>query len=415
MEYFCILASFACVVATYIYASVRERTYLNVLTPTFAFMVPANYLLDLYHLWLFGPSGSQFGYALIYACYAATFVAFALGYLKMRLPPLRLPFTAAGATGNGLAPYLVLAAAVALYSPVLIEFRADLANPRHIYEQTRSGYGTYFFLSTALCYLALVLIIFKARRGRFELVVFTSLCLVFLWLHGSKGQMLLLVFVFSTYWVYVRAKSVALVRFLVFGTAMMFVGVGLFLLTNPSLLLSHEDLQGIAAYSEYTRNALLVIDSDVGPLYGRLSLEQQVYARVPRPLFPDKPNDYGVLYLAEHFFPDAFQAGQGAPAFSFGPELADFGVLALPLLFFESLLGGMLLNMFMNSLRRHRSPGDFIMVLFGSGVCLIPLPGSYLLPEILVMAIAANILHGMRLSPKRSVPGSAAQPGAGFR
>jgi hypothetical protein len=403
VEFFCILASFACVVATYVYVSVRERSYLNVLTPTFAFLVPANYLLELYHLWLFGPSGSHFAYALMYACYTATFMAFALGYLKMRVPAVRLPFTTGKATGNGLAPYLVLAAAVALYWPVLSEFRADLANPRHIYEQTRSGYGTYFFLSTTLCYLALVLLLFKGRLGRFELALFTLMCLVFLWLHGSKGQMLLVVFILAAYQVYVRAKTMSLVSFALFGAALGGVGVGLFLLTNPSLLVNSEDLQGIAAYSDYTRNGLLLIDSNVGPLYGKLSLEQQIYSRVPRPLFPDKPNDFGALYLAEHFFPDAFQAGMGAPAFSFGTELADFGVLALPFLFLESFLGGVLLNIFMKSLRRHQGPGDFIMVLFASGLPVIPLSGAFLLPESLILAIAANIIHSMRRSPRRAI------------
>jgi hypothetical protein len=415
VEFFCILTSFACVVTTYVYVSVREQSYLNVLTPTFAILVPANYLLELYHLWLFGPSGSQFAYALMYACYTATFVAFALGYLKTRVPALRLPFTAGEATGNGLAPYLVLAAAVALYSPVLIEFRGFLTHPRDVYEQTRTGYGTYYFLSTTLCYLALVLLLFKCRPGRFELALFTLMCLVFLWLHGSKGQMLLAVFILAMYWVYVRAKRMSLVRFALFGGALGCVGVGLFLVTNPSLLVDREDLQGIADYSDYTRNGLLLIDSDVGPLYGRLSIEQQIYSRVPRPLFPDKPNDYGVLYLAEHFYPDSFQRGAGSPAFGFGIELADFGVLALPILLLESFLGGMLLNMFMKSLRRHQSPGDFMLVLFATGMPVIPLPGAFLLPEMLILAIAANILHSMRLSPRRAIPaavGSGAQAGA---
>jgi hypothetical protein len=330
-------------------------------------------------------------------------VAFALGYTKTRVPTLRLPFASGAATGNGLAPYLVLGAAVMLYMPVLIEFRGALTNPREIYEQTRSGYGVYFFLSTTLCYLALVLLLFKRRLRRLELGLFSLLCTVFLWLHGSKGQMLLIVFILAIYWVYVRAKSLSLARFAVFGTVLTSLGVGLFLLTNPLLLVNSEGLQGISAYSDYTRNGMLVIDSDVGPLFGRLSLEQQIYSRIPRPLFPDKPNDFGVLYLAEHFFPAAFQKGAGAPAFSFGSELADFGVLALPLLLLESFFSGMLLNMFMTGLRRYRSPGDFVMVLFAAGLSLIPLAGAFMLPESLLLAIVVNILHGMRLSPRREI------------
>jgi hypothetical protein len=403
VELFCILASLACVVATYVYVSRRERSYLNVLTPSFAFLVPANYLLELYHLWLFGPTASAFAYALMYACYTATFVAFALGYLKTRVPALRLPFTMEAATGNGLAPYLVLAVAVALYLPVLIEFRGALLNPRQIYEQTRSGYGVYFFLSTTVCYLALVLLLFKRRLGRVELALFTLLCMIFLWLHGSKGQMLLIVFILAMHWVYVRAKRLSLARFAVFGVVLGGIGAGLFLLTNPLLLVDRQGLQGISGYSDYTRNGMLVIDSNVGPLYGKLTLEQQIYSRVPRPLFPGKPADFGSLYLAEHFFPAAFQQGSGAPAFSFGNELADFGVLALPLLLLESFFGGMLLHMFMKSLRRYQGPGDFVMMLFASGLPLIPLSGAFLLPESLILAIAANVLHGLRLSPRRAL------------
>jgi hypothetical protein len=409
LEFFCILASFACVTGTYIYVSVRERSYLNVMTPTFAFLVPSSYLLESYHLWLYGPSGSAFAYALLYGCYTVTFVMLALGYLKTRVPALRLPFTAPVNTGNTLAPYLVLAAAVVLYSPVLIEFRDDLANPRQIYEQTRSGYGVFFFLSTTLCYVALVLFLFKPRYGRVELILFTAMCLVLLWLHGSKGQLLVVVFILALHWVYVRGRNMSLARFALFGAGMVSFGIGLFLIINPSMLVNNDDVQGIAAYSDYTRNSLLLIDSDVGPLYGRLSLEQQIYTRLPRPLFPDKPNDFGAIYLAEHFFPDAFQRGAGAPAFIFGIELADFGVLALPLLLFESILGGMLLKLFMNSLRRRPGPGNFLMMLFASGVTVIPLAGAFLLPEMLLLAIVANVLHGMRLSPRRPL---AAVPGA---
>jgi hypothetical protein len=225
--------------------------------------------------------------------------------------------------------------------------------------------------------------------------------MVFIWLHGSKGQMLLILFILAMYWVYVRGKRLSLARFAVFGTVLGGVGIGLFLLTNPMIFVN-GGIQGISAYSDYTRNGMLVIDSSIGPLYGRLSLEQQIYSRVPRPLFPDKPNDFGSLYLAEHFFPAAFQQGSGAPAFSFGVELADFGVLALPILLLENFFAGMLLNMFMQSLRRHRGPGDFIMVLFACGVTMVPVSGAFLLPESLILAAAVNILHSLRLSPRHA-------------
>jgi hypothetical protein len=403
VEFLCILASFVCVTGTYLYVCRREGSYLNVLTPALAFLVPANYLLESYHLWLYGPSGSLFAYALIYACYAATFGVFALGYSTMTVPALRLPFARPLGAGSPFAPYLVLAAAIALYSPVLYEFRGDLANPRQIYEQTRSGYGVFFFLSTTLCYLALILLLFKRRLGKLELAAFSLVCLVFLWLHGSKNQMLLIFFILTAYAVYVRHKRVSFAKFAVFATFLVAIGIGLFLLTNPYLILGQEGLRGIASYSDYTRNGLLLIDSDFGPLYGKLTLEQEAYSRIPRPLFPDKPNDFGVLYLAEHFYPYEFTQNKGAPAFSFGTYLADFGVLTLPILLIANFLAGVLLKVFMTGLRRYNDPGNFTLVLFASGLTLIPISTNFVLPESIALALAINIFHSFRLRP-RSVP-----------
>jgi hypothetical protein len=398
LELVCILVSFLSVAGTYLYVSLREGTFLNILTPAAAFLLPADYLLEAYHLLLYGPSASLYAYVLIYACYAATFAAFALSYAWTKVPSLRLPFAAARGGGR-VAPYLVLLAAIALYAPILIEFRDNLTNPREIYEQTRSDYGVFFYLSTTLCYLALILLLFRRRLGKGELGAFTLVCLIFLWLHGSKNQMLLVLFVLTTYWVYVRNRRVSFGKFVLFSGALAAVGVGLFLLTNPLIVLD-RGLEGLASYSDYTRNGMLVIDSDISPMYGRLTLEQEIYSRVPRPLFPQKPDNFGALYLAAHFYPYDFLKGQGAPAFSFGPALADFGPLALPILLIENVLAGVLLKMFVTGLRRYNDPGSFTLMLFMAGLTLIPVSVSFVLPEALVLAVAINFLNGMRLRPR---------------
>jgi hypothetical protein len=150
---------------------------------------------------------------------------------------------------------------------------------------------------------------------------------------------------------------------------------------------------------------MMVIDSGVGPLYGRLSLEQQVYSRIPRQIFPGKPNDFGVLYLAKHFFPEAFQQGSGAPAFSFGPELADFGVLTLPIVFVFYLIGGILLRFFMTGLQRYQDPGSFVLVLYLCGLSMIPVPSSFMLLETVVLGAFLNLLNAIQLrSPKAPNP-----------
>jgi hypothetical protein len=403
VEFLCIFISFACVTGAYVYVSIREKSFVNVLTPTLAFLIPADYLLEAYHLWLLGPSGTLYAYVLIYSCYAATFTAFAIGYSRSRVPAIRLPFMTPQGAGNPIAPYLVLAAAIALYAPVLVEFRNNLGNPRQIYEQTRSGYGVYFFLSTTLCYLALILLLFKRRLRKFELTGFILVCLVFLWLHGSKNQMLLVFFILSAHWVYVRKRRISLARFAVYGGFLAVIGLVLFLLTNPLLLLGGGGLQGIARYSDYTRNGMLIIDTDLGPLYGKLTLEQELYSRVPRQLFPNKPKDFGGLYLAAHYYPDEFNLDNGAPAFSFGPALADFGVLALPVLMIENLLAGILLKIFVTGLRRFADPGNFTLTLFASGLTLIPVSTNFVLPESMALAIVISLIHSLRFRPRQAV------------
>jgi hypothetical protein len=392
-----ILTSLLILIATYLYVSSSEKSYVNVLTPTFAVLVPANYLLELWHVAQYGASNSTYAYVLSYAAYTVFIVGYAFGYVHLKVPALRLPFSPPDREAGRLAAYLVLAVSFALYLPVLLKFRELVANPREIYELTRTGYGLNFFISATLCYLALVLLLFTSRVKRTELTIFVVLCLGFVWLHGSKGQMLLVIFILAIYWVYGRGRRVSLPHFLVFTVALCALGIVSFLVTTPGLIL--EGVSGVAGYSEYTRNGMLVIDSDIGPLYGQLTLENQLYSRIPRVLFAEKPSDFGDFFLAEHFFPDAFARGQGAPAFGNGALFADFGPIALPLLLIAGLLNGALLKVFVSALRRHRGPGDFIMVLFASGTSIVPLVGVFLLPESLLLAVLANLLHCIRLRP----------------
>jgi hypothetical protein len=399
MPAFCILGSLFLVVAAYVYVSFRERTFLNVLTPSVAFLVPADYLLEFYHLVLFGPSGSNFAYGLIYSCYAATFVAFAISYSVLRVPAMKLPFASPVGTGNGFIAYLTLAAAFALYAPVLVAFKSEILNPRLIYAQTRTGYGVYFFLSSTLCYVSVILLLFKKNLSKLHLSIFLLICLIFLWLHGSKNQMLLLIFIVSTYWVYVLNRRLSFGKFAGFALMLAPFGIGLFLLTNPLLVLGQQGLRGLASYSDYTRNGMLLIDSDFGPFYGKLTLEQEAYGRIPRVLMPSKPTDFGVLYLAEHFYPYEFIENEGAPAFSFGTMLADFGALALPLLVIENIVAGALLKMFVNGLRKYKDPGNFILVLFSAGLTIIPVSVNFVLFEALLVGVTANLLNSARLRP----------------
>ncbi|HEX5460838.1 MAG TPA: hypothetical protein VFX20_12795 [Steroidobacteraceae bacterium] len=404
-----IIVSLLIVAAAYVYVSKREGTYVNVLTASFVMMIPAEYLLQMYYLLAVGDSNSVYAYVLSYGTFAAYTTAFALAYTWIRMPAIRLPFGGYEAGRSRLPAYLLLAAAICLYLPVLIKFRADIADPREIYRETRTGYGVYFFLSLTLAYLAFILLLFAKRVGKIELSMFFLLCIGFTWLQGSKGHMLGFVFILALHWVYVQHRRIRLFKFLIFTAAMALFGLMLFIVTTPDLILG-GGLQGLAAYSDYTRNGMLVIDSGMGPFYGRLTLENQFYPRIPRVLDPGKPKDFGDLYLAEHFYPDQFVTNVGAPAFANGTWYADFGVMALPLQLVAGILSGMMLKMFMRSLQRYGSPGDFIMVLFACGVPLITLGSTFLLPESLLLAVIANALFCLRVRRRRPLPPGAESP-----
>jgi hypothetical protein len=399
MEMFFIATSLIIVVTGYIAVSLRERSFLNVLTPSFAVFIPANYFADIYLVLMSGPTASTYAYFLNYLAYAAFFGLTAIGYM-LAVPAFKLPLASTRRIrGSRLMAYLFLALAIALYWPVLSRFRGDILNPRVIYEQTRTGYGVNFFLSTTLCYFGLALFLFQ-KSSRLEFIAFITVCLLFVWMHGSKGHMLGILFILAMYYVYVAKRRVSFMGIAATAGGLILAVLLMFLLTNPGIILNNG-VVNLVRYSEYTANSMIVIDSNLGPLYGQLTLEQQIYSRLPRLLDPGKPSDYGEFYLAKRFFPAAYERGTGAPAFGFGTLFADFGPVAPLLLGVFGFINGLTMKSFVNSLRRFEGPGEFILLLFAAGIPLVPMVNVFLIPETLGLAIAANLVQRVRLLSSR--------------
>lgn len=394
--------SLLAVAAAYLYASQREKTFVNVFTPMFAIMIPTEYLLEIYHVLEFGPQHSPYAFALSYATYTAYTVGLVFAYTAIRMPSLQLPFDEYSAGRGRLPAYLLLAGAIALYLPVLIKFHSQITDPRAIYQETRVGYGVYFFLSLTLAYLALIMLLFAKNARKFEVALFILVCVTFVWLQGSKGHILGFVFILAMHSVYVKGRRISFPKFLAFVFALSIFGGVLFLITTPSLILD-QGINGLAGYSDYTRNGMKVIDSRMGPFYGKLTLQNQIYTRIPRAIDPEKPRDFGDFYLAKHFFPDIYVLHAGAPAFGNGAWFADFGIVAIPLQFLAGILIGLMLKIFKQSTIRYRSPGNFVMLLFASGVPLIALGQAFLLPESLAIAIFANALFAIRVRHSKTL------------
>ncbi|MGC2047294.1 MAG: hypothetical protein WA635_01595, partial [Gallionella sp.] len=193
--------------------------------------------------------------------------------------------------------------------------------------------------------------------------------------------------------------------FLGYGLAFGVLVASLFAVTLPEDMRS-DLLKGISAYSDYTRNAMLVIDSDMPLQLGRLTLENNIYAVVPRELFSEKPKNFGTFFLAEKFYPEWFLADTGSPAFGIGVQYADFGPFSILYIIYWAVISGALLKIFVTRLRYYRNPADFVMVLFLAEVPLLSVGAGYLLIEHMFLAVlVALIVYPIKFRMyKRSVP-----------
>jgi hypothetical protein len=378
-----LLASLAISTGAYIQVSRSEGSYVNIMTPGFLVNVPAMYLLPIAFNSLFGAEASPFAYVYVYATIAAENLIFAFVYTRPKTKPLCLPLAFGYSNFWGLS-LLCLAGAGLLYLPILLEFREYIFDPRRIYELTRTGFGTSFFLSSTLVYLAVILVLFAKQSVRRRVFVFLGAGFL-LSLHGSKGQVLQLFFLILIFEIYVKRRRLTVLPALAVCFGISMVLLGLFAATM-TLETPADALQSLSQYSDYTRNAMLVIDSNFPLQYGRLTWESNVLAFVPRALFPSKPKDFGAFYLDAEFFPHAMDEDRGAPAFGPGLQYADFGILAIVYLGLFAALRGWLARLWVDRLKHTWHPSDFLVVAFLADVVVFPIGTGWLLPETLLVA-----------------------------
>ncbi|MGN6527487.1 MAG: hypothetical protein ACTHL8_13955 [Burkholderiaceae bacterium] len=276
-----------------------------------------------------------------------------------------------------------------LYLPIFIEFRSSLLDPRYIYEQTRTGYGIQFFGSALLSNCSLVLFLLSRRRFHLPFLV---LLIGFTLSKGSKGQVLTDILIYAIWAVYVLRRRYDFRRTLAGAAAVSAILAGVFVLNYRgeigSLVLT------VASYSDYNRNAALILEDRSAPLYyGRLSFENVVYSKIPRALWADKPKDFGEFILAENYFPDLFALDQGAPSFGIGVYFADFGSFAYLAIAAVYFFTGRMLRHFIRSCERRPKVFSFMMLLFFADVTLIPVGvGYFLLEHLLLAAIVQQLV-----------------------
>jgi len=371
----------------------KEGSWINWATPNFVFVVAAEYVFQFAYLLLFSGVGSEYAYTFCYATYAATNLVGAIVFCFVKpidLGAIKLRVHA----DSGQVAWFLLCLAFLLYAPILIEFRQYVLEPREIYMRTRIGYGLNYFGSTMLADLSLCLYLFRQRRRAFFSVFFYLLCFVLIYLHGSKGQLFTPLFMMLLFRVYVNRKTIsARLAVLILGAVSVF-GIASFAAYG-----TFQNIAGILQYmtefSDYTRNAMIVIDDPQGrTYYGRLALETLLYPHIPRAFMSDKPKDFGALQLAKVYFPANYRSEAGAPAFGIGEQYADFGVFAILILCATSAATAWLASSAIAFLRINRHPSVFVLVLFLSNLTFIPAGTGYWLPETMVLALGiAFLLH----------------------
>ena len=380
-----LVASLIVSLVAYVQVSKRDGSYLNVMTPAFVIGIPAYYLLPLFFTHVFGTKASPYAYVYVYATLAVQNVAFAYAYTRPTRRLIRLPFRYSYGNFDQLS-FAFLGLSVLMYAPVLLQFPEYLLDPRQIYTHTRTGFGVNFYISSTLAYLAVILIQFSGRSRWVKGFVILVAAAV-LSLHGSKGQMLSLVLLFALFEVYVGRRKLRLLPSLFAGVGLSFL---LFLLFAATMALGDspaEALEAISQYSDYTQNAMLLIDSHFPLQYGRLTMEAQIIGRIPRLLMPNKPRNFGGLYLDDVFYPEAMDADAGPPDFGVGVQYADFGALAIVYLAVFAMLRGWLARVFVSRLSYSRHPSDFVLVAFLAEISLFPVGAvGWLLPEALTVA-----------------------------
>lgn len=379
MKLYIVSLALALNLAAYSFFSVKTRSWLNILTPTFLLSIPTIYIFELMHLYVDSEPGSDFGYMVVYLIHTLPIVAFVLSYLYIR--PLSFATNAASVNKNTAGLSLgFLFVAVLLYMPIMVQFASDLLNPRAIYTATRSGFGVSYYGSVVASYIFLILVLFNSTLGWRLKALALIFCIVFAYLHGSKGQILTVIFIAMLYRIVTSSSRIKFLTMAVLATAFGFLGM----LTFYSMTQGIEPeqlLMVMANYSDYNRNAVMLIDSDRYLQWGRIFFEDNFFSRIPRAFYPDKPKDFGSFSLALEYFPSSFYRDEGVPSFGVGVMYADFGILAVVMSTLWGVLSGIVSRTLTARLRLYRSPADFVLLCFFCGVILIPIGAGNLLPE----------------------------------
>lgn len=202
-----------------------------------------------------------------------------------------------------------------------------LLNPRQGYQLFRMGAGQYWVLSVSFLSLSFSLIMLS-HMSFFKRTFLFILFSYFAFLLGSKGMLIeYLVFFMLILWLF---KDKHFNQLIFIGGPVVIFG----LLYNFYTTVSQFNIDSLASYFTYFTNSGMYLkeycNNQINLFYGKIFLSD-LWALVPRSIYPNKPFSYGIVLINEYFFPGAAEQ-TNTPAFG-GPiaYFADFGILGVVL------------------------------------------------------------------------------------
>lgn len=254
----------------------------------------------------------------------------------------------------------------------------EIGDFRTYYELTRSDSFFYYIVSLLVC--CIFITANSSMNGVYKFFV-VLMCLVVMLLQGTKIGILTLVVVYVIFF-----SNTIYQKSLIIFSGMLFICI--FFAITQNLDNVDDLLYTIKSYSDIIDNALL-IGSDTGKSFGRLTFENEFYSRVPRFIFPEKPLDFGHLYLGAQYTPERFALGQGAPNFGIAEKFYDLGYFSYAYLLFVNILIGLYLKLLVNIYNKG-NVGFIVAISPIIGVPFIPIGLSSLYPEHLLLAYIFN-------------------------
>ncbi|MFB3946052.1 hypothetical protein ACE1V3_04360 [Aeromonas veronii bv. sobria] len=200
-----------------------------------------------------------------------------------------------------------------------------IMDPRSGYQYYRDGFGAIYALSLS-CLSVAYTVCFLGRKSNSAFICksFFYIAIVYFW--GSKG------FILSFGLFCIICLQIAEFRYLKAFSVILFPVLSAVIIYNLFSALGDVGYLEALSYFDHYKNSAdyfkAFLNSDINLFFGQVMLSD-LWAMVPRAVYPEKPYVYGISLVNEVFFPGMTELGQ-TPAYG-GPvkEFSDFGFFSV--------------------------------------------------------------------------------------